>query len=1099
MVPLRVHGTFSKTETNPDGSPKFIVSAVDAAPYDVSKLNKDSRSLEPVIIYYAKSDKDQLMSIYSKLHDASKLIMEMVEKGTPQEKREALDRYNALIKVANDLVFRQDIMSLTQEINAEVALMEHYLKEDKLEQLTRHINLLNAYKESAMLSKKREEILNAHIDLEKNPEKKKILEARKTAYEAAMGSAESLINKINEASKNFRIQKANELGLGNAAISEPEVGFGTTHMLRTSMIQMKTLQMVRMYMNQGAVNWTVRTTQLSKKFIDAVERVTKELKGNNIELFKKHLLQRNSQGNFRIIPAFKASQTDESENFWVQKKKASDKRDLEWFKANTIFNKERYDKDLEAFIKDWDNSVMLGRRTKEQRNKAVADFKSTYNVGVNFTNEDAIAQESNNNFGNIYLIGNEKWYSDEFKYIRSVPALLNLYDTMIEFNGYLVDAGIIEESHKYSFFPSVENSLADAWMQGDKEVDVIKRFFNSISVDTGMSEAGVKVDPTTKEEWKSIRVAHVNPISDASKQNADIGRVYTIMAEQLAKAEVLQQFEPIFEKLLIAEAQQQVKQTNAFGNPTGKDVANVKNIELARVLTEYMLYGTKQSNLGVSNTFLRKTLDLMGLHDRSISWQKVFEGFIMWNSLVRIGFSPSTIVANVVGGMGMLSFLAKQAVIFDTEQFVRAEYFVMSNNKKVKAAVKYFNARTRSHLKEQLEKQASSTGKVIGPSDAAYLLMEKGDQKVQDVALISMMMSSYINENGEIVNIKQSLLKGDERITMTPHELVKEAKRKAKEQSLWETMKLDKDGTPYWEKPDGTKIDIETVQGKSVMSTKTNFVGAVKEVVAQVLGNADLNNIMGLNLVPGVKAFLQFRNWMFGTGEGVWGNTKYEPLTGTYRQGRMRTLSRALTSNFWNTLGILMKGLGGDKFAPSIQAAAKEDYEKTKHDWESKTGTPFTENEQEHRHRYVGNIQANGRHFAMLIGFALIISIVKADDDDTPDAKARSMYVNRYLKKFMREFLFWFSPQSAQELFSNTIPAMGLLVDFMKFLGATEGQIEGYIRGDEAMMKRNRPLKRGIELFPLTKQVIDISALYWSQEMRDEWGMYQNSANYSFY
>jgi len=84
-------------------------------------------------------------------------------------------------------------------------------------------------------------------------------------------------------------------------------------------------------------------------------------------------------------------------------------------------------------------------------------------------------------------------------------------------------------------------------------------------------------------------------------------------------------------------------------------------------------------------------------------------------------------------------------------------------------------------------------------------------------------------------------------------------------------------------------------------------------------------------------------------------------------------------------------------------------------------------------------------------------------------------------------------------MFQNTIPAMGLLLDILKFLGATEQEIQGLITGDEKMVKHAHPLKRGLELFPLSKQVIDISALFWSQDTRDNWGMYKNNSNYSFY
>ena len=146
-------------------------------------------------------------------------------------------------------------------------------------------------------------------------------------------------------------------------------------------------------------------------------------------------------------------------------------------------------------------------------------------------------------------------------------------------------------------------------------------------------------------------------------------------------------------------------------------------------------------------------------------------------------------------------------------------------------------------------------------------------------------------------------------------------------------------------------------------------------------------------------------------------------------------------------------------------------------------------------------VQTKGEFGGVGIEITLEYSLVKVISaiDDTPAQKARDIYIDRYLKKFMNEFSFWFDPRSFQDMFSNSVPATSLLVDFVKFLGATEKEIQGLITGNEKMLKHTYPLKRGIELFPLTKQVIDVSALFWTQDMREHWGMYKNNTNFSYY
>jgi len=1096
MVPMKVYGFYKNEPTaeNKDKK-KYVITALECAPYNVSKLKEDDRYLEPVVIHYADSDEDALMKVYKKLHDASKLIMQMVEKGSPEERRAALDRYNALIKAANNLVFRQDVSSLTQEIEAECNLIKHLLQTNKLEKLADNMDLLTAYSDASTFFLDRLEMLESKIQ-NATQEEKAILNSRKIAFEAASGKATKLRKAIQTHAIQYSKQLAEQVGLGDITTPEREIGFTSAYMLRQSLIQMKTLQLSRMFVNQATEDWNKDRTEIAQKFIKAIEKVQKEVKGELIDIYKKHLLIRSKNGSYRLTPTYKSG----DDGFWKVKQKKSQARDLEWFKENTVFNRERYDKDLAALTKDWDNSVDIGHRTKEQRDKAIVDFKNTFDVGVDFSNAGAIAQETTN-FGNKYLIGNEKWYSDEYKHIQDTPALKNLYDNIIEFNQALHDLGYLDEAKIYSFFPAIENSVVDSWKQGEHESisDLLRRFLEPLTVNDAAISSSGKINPVTGAQVKEIRIAHLNQLEHPEKQSADIGKIYAIMAEQLAKAKALKTLEPVFEKLLINETVKLVKEVNPFGKPTGSNVTNVKNAAVAKQMIEYMLYGKQEAVAGIMPQFLRKALDSIGLEGHSISGMKLLEGFVFWNALLRMGFSLGTAFSNIIGGNSFLSFLAKANQVFSTEHFLLAEKLVTTKNKKMMSLLKALDTHTRSHTQAYLEKEAAAIKPLMKAEDAAYYIMERGDEHVQNVAAAALLMSSYIDETGRIVNIKQSMLKSAEAETMDPNELEKKAAELSKTQSLWATVQFDKAGHPFWIDKDGNKINVEEVKDGEIQSTLTNFKAVVDEVVAQALGNSDLNNPMGANFVPGIRSAFQFRSWMFGVGEGLLGHTKYDPTTDTYREGRFRTLGRALTTNFFTTIGTLLKSFGGNKFSPSAIKAAKDDYEKQKKEYEEKTGQPFTETEAEHLHRYIGAIQANMRHLMMLVAFAILIGITKPDKDTKPDAKARDIYLNRYLKKFFNEFSFWLDPREAAQMFQNTIPAMGLLLDILKFLGATEQEIQGLITGDEKMVKHAHPLKRGLELFPLSKQVIDISALFWSQDTRDNWGMYKNNSNYSFY
>ena len=1062
MVPMKVHGAYSpKTDS-------YRMTALECAPFDVKKLSKEKQYLTPVVIHSVKSDKDQQTEVYNKLHEIAKTIMLLADKGTVEEKHFAEARYTKALKIVNDLEFRMGISEFTQFVESDLKLIELLFKDQALTNLPQNINIINAYIKSATLLEPRMKDLDQAIKDEKDSDKKNTLKARADAFNKIAGQSLSLIEKIKNLSTNFRQDLSLGAGLGDASHAEEKMNISHSHMLRMSAVPMKTLQLVTKYGNQAVENYDKRATQLAGKVSNSLDLIKKEFKGDLIKnVYEKYLLRKDPLGRLRIVKGYK-------DEFWDAKKKASEGRDLKWFKENTIFNQERYDRDLEKLNDTWDRYVNLEIYTEKDKKEAIAKFKKDNNVGKNFSNEDAIAQERTN-FGNKYLIGNETWYSEEFNKILASPALKSMYETLIEFNDILVESGAIKEQQKYSFFPGITNSYSEAWQQGQKGgvKDLIKRFFTSITVDEAQANASEKVWPLTKELIREVKIAHINPVSAGESQNADIGRVLTIMSESIAKYEQLSQLEPIFEKLLIAEQQKQVRETNVFGISTGKEVANPVNYKTAKMFTDYMLYGNSPAVGSVSHTILKSFLRFIGLGDRSISGQKAIETFLSFTVVKMLALNISSAASNVVGGTGLSAVIAKTGKYFTTKQWAKSEAEILSRNKKARAAIKYFNARVHSDEQRHREKKNAANPIIPTFSDLGHAPMKIGDEEVQDVIALSILRSSMIDDKGNIVGIKQHVLRSDEGLTMSGAEVEKKVDQLSETSSLYATMKLDKDGLPYWESTDGSRTDIEQVKDGAIESPKVTVKAVIQQVVAQVLGAANQTDIIGLNTVPYARALLMLRTWMFGTGESIFGHTKYEPSSDSYRQGRTRTLVTGLRDNFLAVAEVLMKSLGGDKFAPSIQAASDEAYEKTKEEYQKRTGQEYTETKEEFMHRWVGNIQSHARLIALLALFALAITAANAKSTDTEEVKARSAYIEKYLNKFYNEFSFWFSPIEAKNLFSNVVPAVSVLADLMLFLKDLGKEGYGLAIGDEKIVKNAHPGRRGTELFPVTKQIID--------------------------
>ena len=474
--------------------------------------------------------------------------------------------------------------------------------------------------------------------------------------------------------------------------------------------------------------------------------------------------------------------------------------------------------------------------------------------------------------------------------------------------------------------------------------------------------------------------------------------------------------------------------------------------------------------------------------DRELSTQKILHTGITANTVIRLTASIPSILANLVGGHGNINFHGKSGLYFNAHQMRRTWLMWSTRDKNLYSALKYFDFRMQTKKDKQGFTDYALWGQRV-----------LGDETVEQMIGGAMLQMYKLTPEGKVVNIRQDILRnmhGDE--TISPKELEKRINKESQESSLLSTMKLDKEGKPYWEL-NGKKINLEEVpkdeEGNptALTSPLVDMKAAVLQVVKKSIGNMDPQDRSGMHMFDLARAFTQFRNWVPGTVQSRYGRWKYEPMLDTNTVGRWREffsyfLSKEGVGGFMKLQLARYSFFGGDLANPSLRGASDAKYEKIKAEM-AKNGIEFKMSPEEFFHMQVGIAKSMARETLVVLGTLSLLTLVAylhAQQDD-PDTKAQLAYTHKLLDKFYNEFSFYFNPAQFEELFQNSVPVVSLLKDVQNTLYQPLLQTYGYFTEDEDIMKKAKPGKAFIHLIPGTKPALQLLGNF-DQDIRDYFG-----------
>lgn len=1109
MIPIDVLG--SKMYNTAGIADKLNLEAIQVSPFNFGNLDPEKMYLQPIVINYQEPDDKEIGNLIKQYDKVIKHILKAGKLGDEATKVIAAQEAARIEKAIFDTVFRKDISTLTNAILSEINLVQNVIKNnDRSVDLTPYIErMTNVYSKTGTFVQKRlkdgrkeiNDISKRLQDSDLTSDEKTLLEDNKRIIQDRLLIFNDTILKVQDILKgvvdyaNQYTQSQSDLaGFGDVLLPELEMKFGDKWLTKSTQIEKSILMLTMQKIHQAIAESQLKREEYAEEIIHIVDELKKNVKGDLLDFYRENLIEKGNNGYYRLRQMY-------DKNFYENKKKAEliatstniEEGGVNWFKENTVFNRERYNRDLKTLEDTYDKRISLGSATEEEKTLGIDEFKSKWDVGENFINTDALLH---GDYGNKYVIPNEKWYSEDYKKIKKNPTLLKFHEAIIKYNLMLAEKGFIREGQAYSFFPQIENTFAQSWQHGNRENlgDLIERFSDSVTVSESELNSKGNLNPITGEPVLEQTIPYITSSITPKRQSADVGLVYKMMTESIALFDELQKIEADLKQFLTTEKNKGMLPTLKRGGVSTVPVENTTNYVFLQNMIDFIMYGKDTSNdstVKVWNNFFTRALKLSG---KNLSLNKSVDAIVSYNTVLRLYLSLSSISSNLVGGTGNLSFYAKSGQFFTTKNLLQAEGLVIRRDKKAKALIKFFDPHTEDSAGRELSKQAAA--KSITPSISRIGMsgMSFTDSQIQEVNAVAHFLSHMINDNGEIVNIRQSLLRSEEGKRLNPKDVESTVEKISKEKSLYTTAKIDDKGKPYWEDKDGNKVDLVTVK-KGLQAERTKLQRAIKEISNRVIGAVTPDDKMGANLNPLTRPIFNFRTWIMGLVNARFKGIRYMTATGTYEEGRYGLFGE-LFKHMSSSANILFTLLGGDKFAPNVQEAAQEAYRKRKADYEKKNpGKEFNMDEAEYLHQYVGTIKSYSRELLALVGFLFIAMLIKPDKDDSDEVKARAAFMSKFLNKFYGEFSFYGNPKEAQQLLGNAVPAVGLLTDLMKLITSLEQEIQGLITNDEQMIKKAHPLKYGLQFLPAVKQLEDIGALM-SSDFRKSMDISLSHANF---
>jgi hypothetical protein len=520
--------------------------------------------------------------------------------------------------------------------------------------------------------------------------------------------------------------------------------------------------------------------------------------------------------------------------YWIEARKAKTDGKLEWFMDNSVFNYERYNKELDNYRKFINKSAKL----KETQKKSLIE---------------KWVKENQTNWFKFHT-AKEKWFDPKwtdltkgkykgtpveefYNYYRKTMAdliedlpLEKVYDTFIP----NLSASFLQRTANVGVGAALKASIDMSWLEVFHE----DPHFGKYDIDNNPID--------------SIPILYTDKLNPKDK-SYDLGLLLTAFAGTAHNFKNLSELEALKEASLafvrnqdeyLTTSTDQIKTSRRERDRVVKNASTTSHYGQLKDYVDVVFYGRRRSN-EKTKIFKSKFLDRFiawskgeeTVTERDYAWSKLFDGVLNFTAIKALGFNLFAPVTNYLSAESMSFMNGVGGLYFDTGNKAEALKLLASNNEKAKLLIDKFHVKMGDFELDEL-KMLSTDMVTMGVQDMAFSGFHLGDYVVQNSNFIAMLLSG-------------------------------------KHEVKWDDFDV----------VDGKLVEKKPIEDLDII----RFRNRAMKVNKKIMGNMDKNDYASIKRYALGRAIMQFRNWLPAMFSDRWGRRRFDYDLEMWTEGRYRT------------------------------------------------------------------------------------------------------------------------------------------------------------------------------------------------------------------
>ena len=813
---------------------------------------------------------DKINNLIVKLTAQLQILAEKAKQDTNTLQKETTNKLlKSKMELLQGLQLRQDVNSLIEHAEQELAYIKIYLKDETNLDTTGVISELDLYTE-----------LVTFVDTTKlTPEMDKRLGL--VQYEAA-----KIKNAFLERQKEILLATAGEMDTtGNAKLvdnlfapikDENAIRKFTTGIGEVDNALVQTA--FRVY-NNSIEKVAEKMDVLKEKFLGVLSRYEKVIGSKNFDI-----LLNNKKT---------ALVTEFSSEFWDEFKKNRKVFDLKWAKENLDYDVDAYEKALADFetYQDAYKETQMKRLEVIQSNKGfIGDelAKEVYGMYWAIREKDKnqwLEQNKNNPYQ--YFKAKSKWTDPKWKEIKqgkykgtAVEEFYDFYTNYMRLANEIapekIRPGFIA-NFSQDFLEKVSNlGMIGAIKGGWSEL------LNSLELKYDEALFG-KVDPNTGEQ---IRKNFIPGLGDAKQlKSTDLGKSFLMFMEGVFRYDEISKIESTMSNIKYQLRNVSEQRIDSQGNPVVGGVTTVVNptkgiSEKLEYMIDALIYGKKQKDEGsfqITGNGLTSAMGLLGKGEtKTIAYAKLVDKMIRYTGLRNLAFNIYAPIVNILGGTANMYITGAGGLDYTAGDLTKAIGLITAGKFKFQSVEGQKMRLILEWLRLDKEKIDRDIFRKVTNNTSSAILDEYNGMTGMRESEAAMV------ESGAAAMI----LSGKHSVTFE---------------------------------------DFDVVDGKLVLKkeftsiAKSMFKQKVMAVNSKSIGSMSPDDVMLAKKYMLGRMLMQHRSWLPAQAFARFGSKRFNYVLERYTEGRYRVAVRAFKA-------IMAKGVskGMESLTPEEEAAAKE-------------------------------------------------------------------------------------------------------------------------------------------------------------------------------